>query len=401
MANELATKAPVVNAAHAAMYVRMSTEHQKYSTENQAQTIERYAAWKNLVIVKKYVDYGKSGLTLTNRSALQSLLREVTSGTAEFRTVLVYDVSRWGRFQDTDESAYYEYTCKRAHVQVHYCAEDFENDGTMVSTLLKHIKRSMAGEYSRELSKKVFAGQARMVERGYRQGGPAGYGLRRQLISSDGKIKGVLKFGERKSIQSDRVVLIPGPRRELTVLRKIYRLYIVDGKSEREIVDFLNEQKIRSESGRPWSRCCVHSILTNPKYIGTNLFNRKSFKLHSKGVKNPVAAWIYREGAFPAVIPLAQHAKAQKVVLARGFHLSDEQMLEGLRGLLKRVGNLTSLLINSDKETPASCTYQQHFKSLTNAYRLIGFKPSRNYKGIGKKPVQRVIEDAAVVRRLP
>ena len=180
---------PTLKAGRAATYVRMSTEHQQYSTENQSDAIERYAVRKNLVIVKKFIDYGKSGLTLTRRLALRDLLQEVESGAADFGTILVYDVSRWGRFQDTDESAYYEYACKRAHVRVHYCAEPFENDGSLYSTLVKTLKRSMAGEYSRELSVKVFAGQARMVELGYRQGGPPGYGLRRQLVGSDGTIK--------------------------------------------------------------------------------------------------------------------------------------------------------------------------------------------------------------------
>src|ERR1700733_118917 len=140
------------NAGRAAMYVRMSTEHQQYSTENQSDAIERYALRQNLVIVKRFFDYGKSGLSLARRKALRDLLHEVESGAAEFEVILVYDVSRWGRFQDADESAYYEYACKRAHVQVRYCAEQFENDGSPYSTLIKALKRTMAGEYSRELS---------------------------------------------------------------------------------------------------------------------------------------------------------------------------------------------------------------------------------------------------------
>ena len=162
--------APLVETVgRAAMYVRMSTEHQRYSTENQADAIGKYARRNNLSIVKTFVDYGKSGLRLSSRLALLELLREVQSGTAEFKVILVYDVSRWGRFQDADESAYYEYVCKRAGVQVHYCAEQFENDGSVSSALLKTIKRSMAGEYSRELSVKVFAGQSRLVELGFRR----------------------------------------------------------------------------------------------------------------------------------------------------------------------------------------------------------------------------------------
>lgn len=45
--------------------------------------------------------------------------------------------------------------CRRAGIQVAYCAEQFENDGSPVSTIVKGVKRAMAGEYSRELSAKV------------------------------------------------------------------------------------------------------------------------------------------------------------------------------------------------------------------------------------------------------
>jgi DNA invertase Pin-like site-specific DNA recombinase len=125
-------------------------------------------------------------------------------------TILVYDISRWGRFQDADESAYYEYVCRRSGVEIRYCAEQFENDGSVASTIVKTVKRAMAGEYSRELSAKVFAGQCRLIELGFRQGGHAGYGLRRRLVDQNGNPKATLAFGEQKSLQSDRVVLEPG-----------------------------------------------------------------------------------------------------------------------------------------------------------------------------------------------
>jgi len=92
----------------------MSTEHQQYSTENQAAAIAAYAAQHGLAIVRTYADEGKSGLRFADRDALQQLIRDVQSGDADFSAILVYDVSRWGRFQDADESAYYEYICRRA-----------------------------------------------------------------------------------------------------------------------------------------------------------------------------------------------------------------------------------------------------------------------------------------------
>jgi hypothetical protein len=43
----------------------------------------------------------------------------------------------------------------RSGIRVHYCAEQFENDESMSSSVLKTLKRSVAPEYSRVLSVKV------------------------------------------------------------------------------------------------------------------------------------------------------------------------------------------------------------------------------------------------------
>ena len=165
-AHSLAESASPLPTLRAAEYVRMSTEHQQYSTQNQAQTIREYAAHRGIEIVKTYSDDARSGLIIGGRAALQQLVADVESGAADFSVILVYDVTRWGRFQDTDESAYYEYRCRKAGMLVAYCAEQFENDGSPTSTIVKSVKRAMAGEYSRELSVKVFAGQCRLIELG-------------------------------------------------------------------------------------------------------------------------------------------------------------------------------------------------------------------------------------------
>ncbi len=141
----------------------MSTEHQQYSTANQEDVIREYSARRGFEIVRTYADEGRSGLSVAGREALRQLIADVQAGRPGFAAVLVYDVSRWGRFQDADESAYYEYLCRRAGIDVHYCAEQFENDGGPASTIIKSVKRAMAGEYSRELSAKVFRGQCRLA----------------------------------------------------------------------------------------------------------------------------------------------------------------------------------------------------------------------------------------------
>ena len=58
----------------AAEYVRMSTDHQRYSTENQSAAIHAYATSHGMEIVKTYRDEGKSGLDIGGRDALRRLM---------------------------------------------------------------------------------------------------------------------------------------------------------------------------------------------------------------------------------------------------------------------------------------------------------------------------------------
>src|SRR5271156_4129053 len=323
----------------------MSTEHQQYSPQNQGDIIDKYANDHNMEIVKVYSDHGRSGLNIAGREGLNQLMADVEAKRTTFTSLLVYDVSRWGRFQDVDESAYYEYVLKRAGIRVHYCAEQFENDGSMSSSVLKTLKRSMAAEYSRELSVKVFSGQCRLIEMGFRQGGPAGYGLRRQLIDRDQVPKGLLGRGERKSLQTDRVILVPGPENEIAVVQQIYDLFVNEGKTEREISEALNGRGILGEYERPWTRSTVHQVLTNPKYIGANIYNRRSFKLKHKRVNNPVQMWIWRDGAFAPIVDAGIFEQARKIIEGRHHHLSDEDLLERLKELLRIRGRLSGLMI--------------------------------------------------------
>lgn len=369
---------PVAPCVRAAEYVRMSTEHQQYSMENQSVVIRRYAETHGMEIVRSYADDGKSGLNVAGRNALRRLIKDVEDGVANFEAILVYDVSRWGRFQDADESAYYEYLCKRANIAVHYCAEPFENDGSLPSTLLKTIKRTMAGEYSRELSVKVFAGQCRLIELGFRQGGVAGYGLRRLLVDQHRNPKLLLNRGERKSLQTDRVILVPGPKEELAVVREIYRRFAQEGKPEREIADNLNGRGVATDFGRPWTHATIHQVLTNPKYIGANVYNRRSFKLKRKRVVNPPQMWIFRDQAFEPITTRELFHKAQEIIAGRHRSYSADEMLELLRHLLAQKGTLSGILINEAEGMPSTAAYRNRFGSLSRAYQLIGYTPQRD-----------------------
>jgi DNA invertase Pin-like site-specific DNA recombinase len=377
----------------AAQYVRMSTDKQVYSTQNQSDAIAAYAALHNLTIVRTYSDEGRSGLRMDGRQGLKELIGDVVLGNANFNRILVYDVSRWGRFQDTDESAHYEFICKEAGVRVEYCVEEFKNDGSMMSAVMKNLKRAMAGEYSRELSNKVFAAQCRLVKMGFWQGGPPGFGLHRLLIDEHGNPKGLLTHGQRKHLQSDRVILRPGPPEELEVVRDIFRQFVIERKTESEIARVLNRRRTLNRYGRPWTSWTIRSLLMNENYIGNYVYNRKTFRLRQKGRPNSRNLWVRAAGAFEAIVDPSLFAMAQERRTRRRYMLSDRELLARLGSVLREKGQLSRTVIDESEDLPCHSTYIARFGSLRNAYKQIEYHPKSKFDYIdnGNLLIERVI----------
>ena len=357
----------------AAQYLRMSTEHQQYSTDNQARCIEHYAQSHGFTIIHSYCDSAKSGLWLKGRPGLRELLRDVAQGNTDYKAILVYDVSRWGRFQDTDEAAHYEFLCKSAGIPVHYCAETFANDGSLPSSIMKALKRAMAGEYSRELGVKVSAGQTRLAELGFWQGGPPGYGFRRLLVSPERKAKHLLADGERKSITTDRVILVPGPAREVEQVKDIFRLFTVEKLGLEAIAQNLNRRGIPSPQNRRWTHSVVTRILSHPKYVGCSVFNQTTKRLGAHEVARPKTEWVIIPDAHDGIVDPRTFAVAQEMLDALTVRKTDEQVLQDLRSLLDAKGELTSKIIDN-AGMACSRTLKRRFGSLRKAYELIGYK---------------------------
>jgi DNA invertase Pin-like site-specific DNA recombinase len=360
----------------AAQYVRMSTDYQRYSIENQAAVIAAYAQAHGLTIVCTYRDEGESGLKIKNRKGLTRLMEDVQSGHADFDHILVFDVSRWGRFQDVDESAYHEYACKRAGIKVAYYAEQFDNDGSLISNIVKNIKRVMAAEYSRDLSAKVHAGASRLARLGFKMGGPVGYGLERIAVDEKWHQKGILKSGEQKYLSTDRVRVQPGTVDERAVVKWIFEEF-VRGRSQTQILRELNERGVSRKNGLPWSLCAIFTLLRNEAYIGNLVWNRASQKLRTKKTRNPSDLWIRSEGCVEPIIDRDVFFQAQKILSERRICVSEHEMLTRLRKVLMKKGSLSAKIINATPGLPTVTAYAKHFGSLRNVYRLIGYNNTK------------------------
>lgn len=370
----------------AAQYVRMSTEMQHYSIQNQAAVIAAYAHAHNLTLVRTYKDEGESGLLIKNRPGLLQLLEDVENRQTDFGHLLVYDVSRWGRFQDVDESAHYEFMCKRAGIKIAYCAEQFDNDGTMLASIVKNIKRVMAAEYSRELSVKVYAGQCRFARLGYKPCGNPGYGLVRELVDEKEQSKGILARGQRKYLATDHIRVRPGPPREVATVRWIFNRFL-EVKCETVVAWELNKKKVPSRSGTPWTRVMIGAILRDESYIGNLIFNRRSWKLRQTRTYNPPEQWIRAEGCLEPIVDREVFGKVAKFNSERRVDLTEEEMLVRLRRALLKEGKLSKGIIDRTPGLPCVATCQTHFGSLRNLYRLLGYTPKRNYEFLESRPL--------------
>lgn len=368
----------------AAQYIRMSTERQDLSVEMQRSANAAFAVLRGYEVVRTYTDEGISGLGIDKRSGLKALLAQVVAGLADFSVILVYDVSRWGRFQNNDEAAHYEFLCTEAGVRVEYSAESFSNDGSVAATLLKALKRAMAAEYSRELSVKISQSHRAVAGRGFWCGGASGYGLRREGVSKSGRTLGRHGYGEPKE-QGAHTRLVEGPAEELATVRRIYRMYLRDGLSLNEIARLLNAEGIASERGRPWTAPIVKTILTSEKYTGRVVRCRTRSALGAAARPADEKDWQIVDGAAPKLISRRLWQAVQIEMQSRRRPPSRQELMEDLRRLGREHEYLTVELVGRFGRYRIARFYEE-FGSLHEAIRSAGCSVNARQVAAHKRP---------------
>jgi len=295
-------------------YYRHSAEDkQENSVAIQRQHTEKFAREHNIEIIHEEADEGKSGL-LANRPGFERLFNDWIENpqAPHFEYVLVYDVSRWGRFQDQDQAAYFAHLCKKQGKEVVYVSRGFPDaTNQLISSLETSIQRYMAAEYSRQLSEKVFYGCVKVSEQGYSAGGTAVYGMARQLLDVNKKPIRILNIGEHKQIANERVSFTPKNDDTTEVVKTIFNLFVKERYSIPDIVAYLGLKEISSANGKLWDRSKVIKILTDETYIGTRIYNKTWGRLKQKSHQNPRSEWIIVPNAFDSIIDEQLFKEAQ------------------------------------------------------------------------------------------
>ena len=378
----------------AVAYLRKSTrDQQENSILNQRKAIDAFAERHDISIVKYLVDDGISGLTMEKRDAFKELINEyVIAGKMEFTLILVLDVTRWGRFQDIDESAHLEYICRKHGKEIIYITEAFKNDNSIMDAVIKSIKRAMAAEYSKNLGDKVLAGSLTIAAQGYRVGGTAPYGFERMRLDQNRNPVGVLEDGQRKAIANERVILTPGKVTEVETIRKIFTAFTERQLHEAKIAVMLNQQQVPSPGGGQWSENTIRVILKNDIYTGAQVYNRSTGRLNGPTRRNPRKDWVIVPGAFESLVSEDAFTQAQQILQQRNPTYSDQELIEKLQQLFKLHGRLSGLIIEATEGLPAPSTISRRFGSLVNAYKLVGYIPPQDFRFLELKELVRDIE---------
>jgi DNA invertase Pin-like site-specific DNA recombinase len=355
----------------AAQYIRMSTDSQSLSPAIQKHAIQEYAEEAGLAIVASYEDEGRSGLTLRHRTEMRRLLNDVANDDCPFSVVLVYDVSRWGRFQDTDESAYYEYHCRMHGVEVVYAKEPFEGQKTPMTALIKALKRAMAAEFSRELAVKVKEAQRRALALGFQIGRTPCIGVNRMAVSMNTSSRRLLDDGERGR-KEERVAWIPGPAHELELVTRIFDEYANTDITLAALAATLNREG-HSARGKAFTLTMLKCLIDCEIFYGEFTWGRRKSGKRAQRRSDDDPALIRMGGVIEPVVSkqLWDKAQAKRKLALHVFDRSKPELLEDLRAALRKNPGLTATEIRGNQCAPIS-KYREGFGSMREAMRLAG-----------------------------
>lgn len=262
-------------------YARVSTDSEEQYTSYEAQVdyysnyIKNNPAWKYVGI---YTDEGLSGTSTKNRDGFNQMVDDALSGKIDL--IVTKSVSRFAR--NTVDSLTTIRKLKEAGCECYFEKENihtFDSKGELLLTIMS----SLAQEESRSLSENVT------------------WGIRKRF--ADGKV--LLPYsnflGYRKG-EDGLPEIIP---EEAELVRRIYRMFMA-GESVNAIAKRLIKEKIPTPLGKKrWSITTLESMLTNEKYKGCALLQKKftvDFLSKKQKENEGEVPQYYVENSHPAII---------------------------------------------------------------------------------------------------
>ena len=186
----------------AAVYIRMSTEKQDKSPEQQRVAVKKLAADNRYGIVVSFDDPGITGdSSVSERPGLAALLAAAKAG--KFKVVLAWHTSRISRESDWDAVAFYNALCKAGVHLVHTCQEGLFDLNDQVHRLRLSLSQDGNHKHLGTYAKETLRGKIDAVKRGEILATCAIYGMDRGEFDPTGTILlRRLQPGQRKGRQN-------------------------------------------------------------------------------------------------------------------------------------------------------------------------------------------------------
>ncbi|MCH8042366.1 MAG: recombinase family protein [Planctomycetes bacterium] len=249
----------------AAVYLRMSTDDQHTSIDNQNRAVADLAG-REYEKVAVYSDPGKpASKRRVKRPEFDRMLTDAAAG--NFDVIVCYDLSRFTRLDILDSGPALN-GLRDAGVIIHTVSEGRLNmseefDRLKLSFLIEHANRE-----ARSIARRSLDGRANKVKCGGAAGSKTPYGLAREVTNEKGKKTIYARRDPWNPGRKTEWRFVPGDAEEVTVVRWLYREFAKRVVSYRQLADELNVSGTPSPSGGKWGGKAVKDILTSEKYVG-------------------------------------------------------------------------------------------------------------------------------------
>jgi DNA invertase Pin-like site-specific DNA recombinase len=337
----------------AAAYVRMSSDKQDSSPDQQREHISKLADRNNCVIVRWYEDLAVSGNDILRRADFRRMISDAASGV--FETILCWSQDRFGRF-DSIEAGEWVAPLRRAGVNLLTVAEGEINWNDAIGRLIYTIQQEGKHTFLVDLARAIARGAHRRArQRGYYIG-TIPYGYDKLIYDERGKCQRRIRPREKLSKPTEWTVqLVPSTdKRIVRTVRWMFKSFN-RGMALRAIATTLNRRGLPSPGGKHWQTTAIRIILMNPIYVGDQVWNRRrkgryicvradetvsvsafanrSMARTADWVWNAESDWVVVRNAHPALIDRKLFDRVH-ATLAKRTHPGRKPGNDPLRGLV-------------------------------------------------------------------
>ena len=234
-----------------AIYARYSSDNQsETSIEQQLKVCREYCSRNNYYVVSEYKDEAISGRT-DERPQFQQMIKD--GKRKLFQGVVIYSVDRFSR--SLLQSATYKNELEKNGVLLISATEHISDGPSGKLTL--NMLMSFAQYYSDELSQKITRGMDYNAEHGYVTGGNIALGYKAVPVEGTSKKKFVVDEATAP------------------IVKRIFEMYADENKIMADIRRYLNEQGLKTSTGKEYNKNSIRNILLNRRYIGIYTYQTK------------------------------------------------------------------------------------------------------------------------------